>query len=71
MSGLTKDEWDVFYDLFEKKEGTNWYDTRELAKQAVMNYVKKMHPDKVAEVEKMVEGAQTITALLQIIAAGP
>jgi hypothetical protein len=32
---LVKEDWERFEELFKKVEGTNWYDTRELALDAV------------------------------------
>ena len=37
MGYLTGEEWETFSALFEKKEGTNYYDTRELAKMVLLN----------------------------------
>ena len=34
---LSPEDWQKFEELFEKVEGTNWYDTRELALMAIQN----------------------------------
>ena len=34
---LCREDWEKFQELFEKVEGTNWYDTRQLAIMLVQN----------------------------------
>lgn len=62
MGYLTREEWETFSTLFEKKEGTNYYDTRELAKMVLLNVADSETYFKVENDNKV-----TITDILQLL----
>ncbi len=60
MVWLPRHDWDHFMELFEKVEGTNWYDTRELA----LMILGRFSPAAEAEARKCKEN---ITTILMVI----
>jgi len=60
MVWLPPEDWDRFMELFEKVEGTNWYDTREVA----LTILGRFSPAAEAEARKCKEN---ITTILKVI----
>jgi hypothetical protein len=60
MIWLPRPDWDQFMDLFEKVEGTNWYDTREVA----LGILGRLSPE--CELEAR-DSKENITTILMVI----
>jgi len=57
---LEREDWDRFSELFQKVEGTNWYDVRQLALDVLQKLNAKLYC-------KAVEEKANISTLLQVI----
>jgi len=55
---LEREDWDRFSELFQKVEGTNWYDVRQLA----LDIVGRLNADLYY---KAVESKENISTILQ------
>ena len=62
MVWLEREDWDRFMGLFEKVEGTNWYDTRELA----LMILGRFSPAAEAEARKCKENITTILTVISM-----
>ena len=60
---LTREDWEKFCGLFEVVEGTNWYDTRELA----LSVLSLINPELASKAR---EEKENITTILQVIDLG-
>ena len=62
MVWLPRPDWDRFMELFEKVEGTNWYDTREVA----LMLLGRFSPAAEAEARKCNENITTILMVISM-----
>ena len=62
MVWLSRPDWDRFMELFEEVEGTNWYDTRELA----LMILGQFSPAAEAEARKCKENITTILTVISM-----